>query len=652
MNCSRKGGGTCYAIQGENRYHSIFGGMKTHVGECTKNCPAGTEISAYLQRIREGDWDGAARIVMQVNPMPMCTSRICPHPCQDDCNQGKYGECVNIHCVERTLGDYILDHADRFYPKPEQETGHKIGVIGAGPGGLTCAYYLRSLGHDVTVIDAHDKAGGVLQYGIPHYRLPRSVVDAFIAALEKMGIHFELGVTVGEDLSMDEVCRRFEKIYFGTGAWKQPILGIQGEALTTFGLDFLVEVNTYLQKRLTDEVLVCGGGNVAMDVALTAKRLGAGKVTLVCLEQAGEMPATDEEVARAKEEGVEICNGWGLKSIVTDEAGRVTGLKSMRCTAVFNDEGRFDPQYDEADTRIFDAGTVILATGQRVDTQFLGDFGAQLKTPRGLIDVDKETYQTKNDQIFAGGDVVTGPNIAIRAIRAGGIAAKTMSRQLGVPFKSIENQGFLTFDAQGVTRRENAKQPEREMAARTLADEDAATLSFEQAQAEARRCMNCGCYSVSASDISPVLVAMDAQIITTKKTIRARDFFTTKLKSVDMLDGDELVKAIAIPDHSGYQTGYIKDRIRTAIDFALMSLAYAYRLEDGKIADIVLVLGGAAPVPYRLSKVEALLLGKKPDAQLAAQAGELAVSEAVPMSKNQYKVNDVQTMVTRLVEAM
>ncbi|MCD8018292.1 MAG: FAD-dependent oxidoreductase, partial [Clostridiales bacterium] len=414
MDCSRKGGNVCYAVRGENRYHSIFGGMKTHADPCTQNCPAGTDIPAYMARIRKGDWDGAARIIMQVNPMPMLTSRVCPHPCQDGCNQNEYGDCVSIHCVERTLGDYILANAEKYYQAPENETGKKMAVIGAGPGGLTAAYFLRKAGHAVTVYDSHEKAGGVLYYGIPHYRLPKNIVEKFVAALEGMGVAFSMNTTVGRDVAVEKIIDTYDSIYFGIGAWKQPVLGIQGEELTEFGLNFLVEVNTFLKQAINDNVLVCGGGNVAMDVALTAKRMGAKNVSLVCLEQEKEMLATAEEVARAKEEGVIIYNGWGLKQVIT-EGGKAVGLESMRCTSVYNEEGRFSPIYDDADTRVFDADSIILATGQRVDLEFLGDvFGPQLKTARGLIEADMETYQTKNEKIFAGGDAVTGPNIALR----------------------------------------------------------------------------------------------------------------------------------------------------------------------------------------------------------------------------------------------
>lgn len=657
LNCSRKGGDTCYAIQGDNRYHSIFGGMKTHATPCGSGCPAGTDIPGYMSKIREGDWDAAARIIMRVNPMPMFTSRICLHPCQDGCNQNNYGESVSISSVERTLGDYILEHSDRFYSKPARETGKKIGIIGAGPGGLACAYYLRAQGHAVTVIDAHEKAGGVLQYGIPHYRLPKHSVDKFVSALEGMGVKFELNTVVGKDIQAEDIQRRFDSIYFGTGAWKQPILGIQGEELTQFGLNFLVEVNTYLKKaaQFGNHVLVCGGGNVAMDVALTAVRLGAKDVTLACLEQDYEMPASREEIDRAKEEGVKILNGLGLNRVINDEKGKVTGLETKKCVSVRDEEGRFAPKYDETVKSVIDSDCIILATGQAVDVSFLGEkFSSQIKSGRGLIDVvDTESFKTKMPNVYAGGDVVTGPDIAIRAINAGGRAARAMSRELGVPFEyAPEEKDFLKYDVEGVTKTAGAKLTELPPRQRTLADEDAESLSREQALSEAMRCMNCGCYSVNASDISPVLVALGGTVVTTKKQIPAADFFTTKLKARDMLDRDELVTAVQVPDMTGYKTGYEKTRIRPALDFAILSLAYAYKLEGGKIKDVSLVFGGAMPVPVKLTEVESFLLGKAPSSETAKAAGALAVKEAEPMSKNNYKVNNAAAMVERLVESM
>ena len=311
LNCRRKGGDTCYAIAGENRYHSIFGGMGTGAcSSCQHACPAGTDIAGYMARIREGDWDGAARLFMRYNPMPMMTSRICPHLCVDKCNQRVYGEAVNIPAVERTLGDHILAHRDVFYAAPETLTGKKTAVIGAGPGGLTAAFYLRRAGHEVTVYDAHEKPGGVLRYGIPHYRLPKDIVDAYCDALEGMGVRFVMNTRVGRDVTMEDIRAGVDAVYVGTGAWSQPVLGLDGEKLTNFGLNFLEEVNTYLHKAIGEEVLVCGGGNVAMDVALTACRLGAKTVRLVCLEQRQEMPASEEKILMAEAEGVELYNGW------------------------------------------------------------------------------------------------------------------------------------------------------------------------------------------------------------------------------------------------------------------------------------------------------------------------------------------------------
>lgn len=658
LDCKRKGGGTCYAINGENRYHSVFGGMSCHGTPCAKSCPAGTDVPAYMAKLREGKWDEAAEIIMRYNPMPMMTSRICPHPCQDDCNQCTYGDSVNVHGVERSLGDYILEHADRYYCAPERETGKRAAIIGAGPGGLSAAYYLRKAGHSVVVYDRMEKAGGVLRYGIPHYRLPKDMVDAYVNALSAMGVKFRLGVQVGQDITVEEIQQSSDTMYVGTGAWKQPVLGLEGENLTQFGLDFLTQVNIYLEKSIGNKVLVCGGGNVAMDVALTAVRLGAGQVKLVCLEQEHDMPAASEEIARAREEGVEICNGWGLGRIVTDENGRVAGLEAKRCLAVFDEEHRFSPVYDEADRIVLEADTIILATGQRVDLSFLGEhFGGQLKSARGLIDADTESFKTKKDGVYAGGDAVTGPDIAIRAILAGRVAAAGMNRDLGgcgecgcekAGCEEIgrenpsadgnpQEAAFLRFDPGAVENAESHKLKEIPVSERTLIKEDASSFDRETAMAEAGRCMNCGCYAVSPSDISPVLVMAGADIVTTERTLTAEELFTKKLTVQDILTPGELVKEIRVPKRSG-QMHYDKKRVRNAIDFAIVSLASCLDVKDNVIQDARLVFGGVAPVPLRVKHVEEFLKGKAVTEETADQAAGLAVGGASPMGKNEYKL--------------
>ena len=640
LNCKRKGGDTCYAICGENRYHSIFGGMQVNSSPCQHACPAGTDIPGYMAKIRQGDWDGAAKIFMRYNPMPMMTSRICPHLCNENCNQSVYGESVNIPAVERTLGDYILKNKAVYYAAPVNTTGKKAAVIGAGPGGLAAAYYLRQAGHEVVVYDSHEKPGGVLRYGIPHYRLPKAIVDEYCDALEKiMGVRFVMNTTVGKDIPVETVKAENDVVYFGTGAWSQPVLGLDGENLTEFGLNFLVEVNTYLQKAIGENVLVCGGGNVAMDVALTAKRLGAKKVKLVCLEQRNEMPASPDEVAMAIEEGVEIQNGWGLGKVLTDDKGCVIGLDAKRCLSVRDENGRFNPTYDEADRMVVESDFIVLATGQKVDVSFLGEnLSAQLKTARGLIDADLQTGKTRQEGYYAGGDAVTGPDVAIRAIRAGRTAAASMNNDLGAAVeKAAAGEKFITFHVDGVEKTSAAKLAERPAAERSLTDEDRASLNLEDAVAEANRCLNCGCYAVNPSDITPVLVMADAQIVTTERTLSAQELFTTKLTVQQVLHPGELVTEIRIPKLTG-KAHYDKRRVRNAIDFAIVSLASCFDVQDGVVRDVKLVLGGVAPVPYALPAVEAYLKGKTLSAEVAKQAGELAMANAVAMGKNEYKL--------------
>ena len=343
-----------------------------------------------------------------------------------------------------------------------------------------------------------------------------------------------------------------------------------------------------------------------MDVALTAVRLGAKKVRLVCLEQRNEMPATEEEIAICEEEGVELNCGWGLGRVLTDEAGKVCGLESMKCTAVRDETGRFAPQYDYDEKTVFESDYIILATGQGVDVSFLGEkFAGQLTTPRGLMDADAESGKTQNPKIYAGGDSVTGPNIAIRAIRTGRNAARNINADFGLDNdERIGQDGFIHFDTESVGIPEKIPMQQLPVEKRTLTDEDTSSYSDDDAIKEAGRCMNCGCYSVNASDISPVLICLDGTIVTTKKEISADSFFRTTLKAKDQLDHDELVKAVRFKDIPGYKTGYIKARIRPAIDFALESLAYAYKAANGVLEDIRLVAGGVAPVPVRLKEAE------------------------------------------------
>ena len=647
MDCMRKGGKECYAVMGDNRYHSIFGGMKVHTTPCSVQCPANTDIPAYMERLREGDVEGAAHILMEANPIPMITSRVCAHTCQEQCNRCGSDESVSIHGVERYVGDYILEHPDTFYRAPETETGHKVALVGAGPAGLSAAYYLRKAGHDVTVFDKMEEPGGMLTYAIPNYRLHKSYVKQVAAAYEKMGIRFRLGCCLGEDIQAEDLEKEYDNVFYATGAWKRPVLGFDGEEFTEFGLQFLMEVNQWMNKKDRRHVLVVGGGNVAMDVAITARRLGAESVTLACLESEPEMPASREEIARAREEGIEIMPSYGVSKAIY-EGSQVTGMELMRCTSVKDENGRFNPRYDREETLRVSADSILMAAGQKVDLSFLGDkYGLALE--RGLIQVDKDTQATSKSGIYAGGDATTGPATVIQGVRSGRNAAEAINRGYAVMPERRREDKFIHFDTAGVKEEHAVKDKELSAAERALDKEDSFTLTGEEAAREAGRCMNCGCYSVNASDISPVLILLDARIVTTKKTVRAADFFTTRLKAADMLDTDELVTAVRFRVPEGYTTAYDKFRVREAVDFAIVSLAYAYRMKDGLIEDARIVLGGVAPVPMERKKVEAFLAGRKPDEALAEAAAELAVEGTAAMANNSYKIQEVRALIKKMI---
>ncbi len=651
LECLRKGGAECYAVRGDNRYHSVFGGMKAGATPCSVECPAGTDIPAYMAKARAGDIAGAANILMQYNPLPMMTSRVCAHTCQTKCNRSSSDESVSIHAVERVVGDYILAHADDFYKAPKAESGRKIAIAGAGPAGLAAAYYLRQAGHDVTLFDAMEEPGGCLMYAIPAFRLPKSYVRAVVKALEKTGVKFRSSVRVGEAVTAEELENVFDKVFYATGAWGRPVLGFDGEEFTEFGLQFLVEVNKWVNKKERKEVLVVGGGNVSMDVAITAKRLGAASVTLACLEQRDEMPASAEEVARAEEEGVKIINGFGVKRALY-EGERLTGMELKKCVALRDETGRFNPSYDEGETLTLEADSVLMAAGQRVDLSFIEE-KYELAKNRGLIKVEAETQRTSRPNVFAGGDMTTGPTTVIKAIRSGRNAAEAINAELGLALPEKDTQhGFIRFAEGCAAMKEAVKDRQLSAAERALDREDSFTLSDGEGCREAERCMNCGCYSVNASDLSPVMVALGAELVTNRRRIAAESFFTTELKAYDLLEPGEVITEVVIPKKPGYVTHYEKFRLRDSIDFAMASMASAYKLKDGLIEDVSIVLGAVAPVPVRAKGAEELLRGAAPTPELAKRAAEAAAAGAFGIGHNDYKVQEIKTFVERLVLSM
>ena len=660
FDCARKGGEECYAIRGDNRYHSIFGGMKTKTRACSVHCPVGTDIGSYMEFLRNKDLEGACDVLIGYNPLGAITGRICAHFCQDGCNRGNLAateavgagdDPVSIHCVERIMGDYMFAHPERYYAAPEAETGKKVVLVGAGPAGLTAAYYLRKAGHDVTIIDSMEKPGGMLRYAIPNYRLPLKYVDRIEELWTGMGIKFQCGVTLGKDVDAAQLEADNDKVFYATGAWSRPVLGFDGEEFTEFGLQFLVEVNQWMQKKERKHVLVIGGGNVAMDVAVTAKRLGAETVTLACLESRPEMPSSAEEIKRAEEEGVVIKNSFGVSKAITED-GKVVGMELKKCVSVFDENHRFSPVYDDNDLEVINADSILMAAGQKVDLSFLKE-EYDLAVERGRIVVAGDTQQTSRKDVYAGGDAVSGPSTVASAIGQGRVAAKSINEEYGIECPVYYSKaGFTTFDEECLDLKKGVADIETPLEERSLEREDSDTLPVDAAYEEARRCMNCACYSVNASDITPVLVMNEAEIVTTKKTISAKDMFTTELDSKDMLESGELVKEIRINKMDGYTTHYEKLRTRPAIDFAIISLATAYKKAGDAVEDVRMVLGGVAPIPVRLYDAEELIKGKVLTPELIDEAVEISFKDAHLLRKNKPKYIQAKTYVRRFLESI
>lgn len=652
IDCARKEGQLCSAMMGENRYHSIFGAVKVATTPCTDSCPAHTDISSYLELLRNGDIDGAARIIMEVNPMPAITSRVCAHFCMEGCNRCKYDESLNVGAVERFVGDYILEHRADFMKAPETENGKRIAVVGSGPAGLTAAYYLRRSGYQVSVYEKQKEIGGCLTYAIPAYRLPKDIVKKFVTALEEMGVVFHRETAVGDVVTLEELHQQFDSVMLDTGTWKRPLIGLAGEEMTRFGLDFLVDVNSYIREKLGARVVVVGGGNVAMDVAITAKRLGSVDVKMICLESREGMPANSEEIERALEEQVEIINGWGPKTIIKTD-GRVSGIEFKACTSVLDESLRFNPVYEESKVLTLEADVILMAIGQRADLSFLQ--GAyEVETERGRIKAG-EDHTTSVAGIFAGGDVTTGPATVIKAIAAGKNAAVSMNKYNGGPALEVQvleqerkRKDRLFFDSQCTSCQESYKQSILPIEERGMDLEDMAALTGDEAQGEAKRCFNCGCLAVNPSDMANMLLAYDAVIRTTERSLTAAELLASKTKVSDVLVTGEIVTEVILPNQAVHAVArYDKFRTRKSIDFAIAAVASVYTVEDGRIADARIVMGAVAPVPVRAVEAEQFLIGKELTEEVAAEAANLALQGAIPLKYNGYKIDMVKTMIRR-----
>ncbi|MCG2776298.1 MAG: FAD-dependent oxidoreductase [Desulfobacterales bacterium] len=399
------------------------------IPRCTEACPAGVDVPRYIRAVKDGEFDEAVSVLREKLPLPTVCADACFAPCEEVCAYKQFGEPIAIRAIKRAAMDKGGD-AWKERKKPADKTGKKAAVVGAGPAGLTAAYYLASKGHEVAVFDAFPKPGGMMRYGIPNYRLPEERLDKDIDDILEWGVTYKGNTTIGKDITMDQLKKDFNAIFIASGANGSTRISLDGSEKkgVLWGWDFLRDVGLGKTFDFSGDVIVIGGGNVAIDVALTAKRMGAANVQLFCLEKREEMPAHEWEIARAEEEGVIINNAWGPKKILGEKA--VTGLGLIKCASVFDNAGNFNPTYDEEITNKVSANHIILAVGQAADLGFMKQ-EKNINTSGGRIEVEETGLATGEKGVFAGGDVVSGSDSIIGAIAHGRKAATAIDKYLG-----------------------------------------------------------------------------------------------------------------------------------------------------------------------------------------------------------------------------
>jgi NADPH-dependent glutamate synthase beta subunit-like oxidoreductase len=401
---------------------------------CRQTCPAEIDIPQYIAQIREGDYEGAVSTIRERNPFLLSCGRVCPHPCETNCRRGIEDEPVSINQLKRFVADYEMNSGERLPIRMAPETRKRIAVIGGGPAGLTCAFFLRRLGHQVNIFEAMPKLGGMLRYGIPEYRLPKEVLDWEIQSILDLGVDYHTNVKFGHDFDLSSlVASGFDAIFLGIGAWKDASLRVEGENLKGCytGIDFLSRLAAGESIPIGHTAAIIGGGNTAIDCTRNLIRLGAKKVHIVYRRTRGEMPANEVEIDAAEHEGVEFLFLAAPVQVKGDEDGNATHLEYLKMELGEPDaSGRRRPVPIEGSEALLETDMVITAIGQSPDVSFTERSRkrlAELNTTRwNTIDVDPATLQANIPYLFAAGDAATGPSLVVAAIGGGRRAARSI----------------------------------------------------------------------------------------------------------------------------------------------------------------------------------------------------------------------------------
>ena len=480
----------------------------TGTAPCKTACPAHIAVQGYLKLAKEGRYDDALALIKKDNPLPAVCGHVCNRRCEDACTRGTIDEAVAIDEVKRFLAERDLNAETRYIPKktiPSLKGGfdEKIAIIGAGPAGLSCAYYLALTGYKPTIFEKNEEPGGMLRYGIPSYKLEKDLLAAEIDVIRELGVEIRCGVEIGKDITIEELREQgYKGFYVAIGCQRGRKPGITGENTkgTYAAVDFLREAGAKENFALEGDVVVVGGGNVAIDAARISSRCVDAKISMFCLEQRENMPASKEEIAEALEEGIELNCGWGPKEVL-EEDGKVAGVVFKKCIRVLDEQGRFSPEYDEEQTVTVPCKHVIFSVGQAIEWGNMLDNLDLKRRPNGGALADKLTYQTSEPDIFVGGDVYTGPRFAIDAIAAGREGAISLHRYVHEnctltigrnrrDFVELDKNN-ISVDSYDTSKRQIPAKADEKAQAATFRDLSH-SLTEEQVKAETSRCLSCG----------------------------------------------------------------------------------------------------------------------------------------------------------------